>query len=268
MKIEKLSENQIRCTLSKSDLAEHHVRLQELAYGTERAKALFRDMMQKASDDVGFEVGDIPLMIEAIPINPDCLILIITKVENPEELDTRFSRFTKGIEEDYDDENDDEDDDEVGYTDSSYVESAAASIFDVLGNIVENLEAVRNASSESGQFRSLSSSAPRAADTNNDKNYDIYRIFVFLSLNNVTAAAAQLSTLYKGENTLFKNPSDSKYYLILNQSGHTPDEFNLVCNTLSEYGTKVKTTYAMPYYMAEHFTPIVKRTALQTLAKL
>ena len=82
MKIEKLNENQIRCTLSKADLEDHNIRLTELAYGTDRAKALFRDMMQKASDDVGFEVGDIPLMIEAIPVNPDCLVLIVTKVES------------------------------------------------------------------------------------------------------------------------------------------------------------------------------------------
>ena len=36
--------------------------------------------------ELGFEVNDIPLMIEAIPVSPDCLILIITKVEDPEEM--------------------------------------------------------------------------------------------------------------------------------------------------------------------------------------
>ena len=50
--------------------------------------------MQQASYEVGFEADDIPLMIEAIPISSDCIVLIITKVENPEELDTRFSKFS------------------------------------------------------------------------------------------------------------------------------------------------------------------------------
>jgi adapter protein MecA 1/2 len=267
MKIEKLNENQIRCTLNKSDLAEHNVRLQELAYGTDRAKALFRDMMQKASDDVGFEVGDIPLMIEAIPVNPDCLVLIITKVEDPEELDTRFSRFTKDSE-DEDEEDDDElDEDDFSESDSGDGELDSSSIFDVLGNIVENLEAARNASSDKSDFRPLSSIA-KASKEAAENEYDIYRIFVFVSLSNVTEAAAQLKDIYHGENTLFKNPTDSKYYLILNQSEHTPEEFNLVCNTLSEFGSKIKTSYAMPYHIAEHFTPIVKQTALQTLATL
>ena len=94
MKIEKLNENQIRCTLTHADLAARHLKLSELAYGTEKAKSLFRDMMQQASFDFGFEAENIPLMIEAIPSSSDSIVLIITKVEDPEELDTRFSKFT------------------------------------------------------------------------------------------------------------------------------------------------------------------------------
>ena len=45
MKIEKVNENQIRCTLTREDLAERQIKLSELAYGTEKAKMLFRDMM-------------------------------------------------------------------------------------------------------------------------------------------------------------------------------------------------------------------------------
>ena len=67
--------------------------MSELAYGTEKAKTLFRDMMQQANFEFGFEADNIPLMIEAIPVTPDSIILIITKVEDPEELDTRFSKF-------------------------------------------------------------------------------------------------------------------------------------------------------------------------------
>ena len=93
MKIEKINENQIRCTLTKEDLDSHQIRISELAYGTEKAKKLFRDMMQQAQIQFGFEADNIPLMIEAIPVSPESIILIITKVEDPEELDTRFSKF-------------------------------------------------------------------------------------------------------------------------------------------------------------------------------
>ena len=96
MRIEKLNDNQIRCTLTRDDLATRQIKLSELAYGTEKAKELFRDMMQQASVDFGFEADNIPLMIEAIPLPNECIVLIITKVEDPEELDTRFSKFAPG----------------------------------------------------------------------------------------------------------------------------------------------------------------------------
>ncbi len=67
--------------------------LGELAYGSEKAKRLFREMIQKASSEVGFDAEDIPLMVEAIPLSNESIMLIITKIEDPEELDTRFSKF-------------------------------------------------------------------------------------------------------------------------------------------------------------------------------
>ena len=47
MKLEKLNDNQIRCTLTKADLADRQIKLSELAYGSEKAKSLFQDMMQQ-----------------------------------------------------------------------------------------------------------------------------------------------------------------------------------------------------------------------------
>lgn len=90
MKIEKLSDNQIRCIITRADLAERQLQLSELAYGTEKRDHFSTDMMQQAAQEFGFEAENMPLMIEAIPSSSDSIVLIITKVEDPEELDTRF----------------------------------------------------------------------------------------------------------------------------------------------------------------------------------
>lgn len=60
MKIEKISDNQIRFTLTGEDLAARQIKLSELAYGTEKARNLFREMMQQAASQVGFEADNIP----------------------------------------------------------------------------------------------------------------------------------------------------------------------------------------------------------------
>ena len=94
MKIERINDSQIRCTLSNFDLSERNLNLSELAYGTEKARRLFREMVQKAYDEVGFDAEDIPLMVEAIPLSNESIMLVITKVDDPEEVDTRFSKFS------------------------------------------------------------------------------------------------------------------------------------------------------------------------------
>ncbi len=99
MKIERINENQIRCTLTSFDLSIRNLNIGELAYGSEKAKKLFREMIKQAEAEVGFDAEDIPLMVEAIPLSGESIMLVITKIEDPEELDTRFSRFSPASEE-------------------------------------------------------------------------------------------------------------------------------------------------------------------------
>lgn len=93
MKIEKINNNQIKCVLSKSDLTSRQIKVSELAYGTDKAQELFKDMMMQASDQFGFEANDTPLMIEAVPLSSDSIMLIITKVDNPDDIEDKFANL-------------------------------------------------------------------------------------------------------------------------------------------------------------------------------
>ena len=55
MKIEKVNDNQIRCTLTREDLEDRHIKISELAYGSAKAKSLFKDMVEQANYEFGFE---------------------------------------------------------------------------------------------------------------------------------------------------------------------------------------------------------------------
>lgn len=277
MKLERLSENQIRCTLNKEDLADRELMLNELAYGTDKAKELFRDMMEQAADELGFEVNDIPLMIEAIPVSPDCLILIITKVDDPEELNTRFSRFSKYANIEIDDDNDDSDSDDD--EDTGFI-SSPESLLETISDIVENIEQVKK-QTESGKnpnFVPLSAairenSNKKKSDKNKDKKKEQakiagYRIFSFQNINDISKAAAMVAPIYKDANSLYKSPFDNHYYLIVNNQSDNIENYQRACNLLSEYGTKVKANYAMPYYFSEHFKLIIKDDAIRTLASI
>lgn len=261
MKIEKISDNQIRCTLSKKDLLERELRISELAYGTEKAKALFRDMIQQASYEFGFEADDIPLMIEAIPVSPESLILVITKVEDPEELDTRFSRFSP--------EQADEDDVSDEEEDTAYADEILH-CFDQLNELIEGAE--EESDTGSGDFIPLPEALGQKKKQDIEElkpiavQTDLTKVFSFRSLAEIIRLSAHIVYSYNGINTVYKNPVNGTYYLVINKSEHTPEEFNKICNIISEYGSAERATYASPAYYAEHFELIIKDNAIQRLS--
>ncbi|OON95289.1 MAG: competence protein [Epulopiscium sp. Nele67-Bin005] len=95
MKIEKISESQIRITLNHADLSNRNIKITELAYGSAKAQALFKDMMSKAYEDFGFETNNVPLMIEAVPLSLDSIMIVVTKVDDPDELDEKLESLSE-----------------------------------------------------------------------------------------------------------------------------------------------------------------------------
>ena len=263
MKIEKVNDHQIRCTLTKADLADRQLKLSELAYGTEKAKDLFRDMMQQANLKFGFEAEDIPLMIEAIPLSGDCIVLIITKVEDPEELDTRFSKFAPSLQ-DLDDiledtlndlgENADEILDLFRKVQNSHLSKP-------LDTVVSDSELLHPETSETTPESTQKIQSPEIPS-------NMIKMVSFSELDSISSLSGMLHAFYNGENSLYKNPEDGTYYLVISQSDHTPEDFNRLCNILSEHGHIERYTKAREAYMQEHFKVLVKDHAIRALSEM
>ncbi len=262
MKIEKLSERQIRCTLNRDDLVDRELRISELAYGSEKAKALFRDMMQQANYEFGFEAEDIPLMIEAIPVSPECLILVITKVEDPDELDTRFSKFSPSTEDDSDDSYDDDEDDSYADEIINCFEQISDLLDDTIADDKEEFIPLAEVLQEKENNKESEDKKSVSYQTN------LLKIYSFASLNEVIQLSRIIASYYAGVNSLYKNPVSNIYYLVISKTEHTPEDFNKICNIISEYGKVERSTYASQYYYQEHYEVIVKDNAIQILSDM
>ena len=249
MKIEKVNDNQIRCTLTREDLDSRHMKLSELAYGTEKAKMLFRELMQQASYQFGFNADDIPLMIEAVPISSDAILLIVTKVEYPEELDTRFSRFSE-----------DQDDTDESYDEIDLTRNGSASANDIIKLFRQAKEAVAAAGKAAEQGG--------IPGSERDIPVDITKMFVFHNMDVLFRLTHILTPFYHGKNYLYKNPKTGEYYLVVSKSQHTPEEFNKVCNILTEYGSQDHFSVGSQAYFEEHYQLLIPENALEVLSKV
>ena len=82
MKIERISENQLKLTLTKDDLKERDIKLEDLITPSEKTQKLFRDIMEQALDEEDFVSENTPLMVEAVPMGTEGIMIIVTKVNN------------------------------------------------------------------------------------------------------------------------------------------------------------------------------------------
>lgn len=255
MKIEKINDNQIRCTLDRSDLLSREIKISELAYGTEKAKTLFHDMIEQASHDFGFEAEEAPLMIEAIPVSSECIVLIITKVDDPEELDTRFSKFATAI----DDEPDEEDED------NDFILDEVFSLFDMESPKSEK------SSSDSDNFIPMSETVPditKGKSSGNDTPaVELTRIFSFDSWDRASEAALQIGDNFKGTSALYKNTKNDIYYLTLHAAPTSDTGFFMACNVCSEYGNKENFNSGSMGYLNEHCDIIIAHDAINILCR-
>lgn len=252
MKIERLNENQIRCTLSKEDLESRHMKVSELVYGTEKAKSLFREMMRFASYKFGFEAEDIPLMVEAVPVSSDSIVLIVTKVTYPDELDARYSTFSDEDEEDEDYEDEDVSMDMVG--DIPIPEPSVGAANDILRMMHQDSEDV---------FSSERDALPRGVEIPEQ----LTRIYEFSSLSDLMEVAPMLSHVDLGRNDLYRT-SQRTYLLIISMDKTAPAVFNRVCNILSEYGSLREIYAGTDGYIREHCKEVCTGSALSRLAEI
>ena len=233
MKIEKISNSQIRCILTGEDLASRQLRLSELAYGSEKARALFRDMMEQAAIQCGFDAENYPLMIEAIPLGSDSIVLIVTKVDNPDELDTRFSNFAPSVQKD-----------------ALPAQEPPSPLAQLLNSLKESSNGAPGPAGASG--------AKTPDETMKERREALLtsRVYSFETMADVIRAAKVLSSAYSGRSSLYRDEKTGTLYLLLRMSG------------LEEVGAMQSTLAALSEYgHLENWSPTALPFAVQMLSR-
>lgn len=258
MRIEKIDDNQIRCTLTNEDLAARQIRLSELAYGTDKARVLFRDMLQQARTECGFSADGVPLLIEAVPLPSEALVLIITKVSSPDELDTRFSSFGPSVE-----------------IPSLNEEGREPTTVEKL------IRAIRGSlSSDDSQEKGTAASAPAPQGSGAFPTREDYarmqeqllmnRLFVFRSMSDAILAVRQAGTDTSSvESDLLYDEDAGLYYLFISMNSmEQVGAMQKLFVALSEYGNPEAAAYARRQQLLEHCRIIIARNALSELAQI
>jgi adapter protein MecA 1/2 len=230
MRIEKINNNQIKCVLDKEELLSRHINVSELAYGSDKAQELFKDMMQKASYEFGFESGAAPLMIEAVPLSSEGIMLIITKVDNPDELDEKYNglsipsakTFKKKEEE---------------ITHDSHLDEVLSE-----DHIEEPVV--------------------------DEERISAFFVYGFNGIDDISHAVKTIHDYPFNKSRVYKTDSSNKYLLSIEAEAIVKADCKVVRGLLSEYGEAVHCRKNKLNYFDEHYEVVVKEDAIDKLCRL
>ena len=110
--------------------------------------------------------------------------------------------------------------------------------------------------------------APEEVEAPKTINLDYTRVFRFKNIDRVIDAALALNMFYDGPNSLYKGNGEYPYTLILHKDDHSAEDFNKVCNIISEFSKNSACTPAAEAHLREHDQCVFDGNALQALATL
>ena len=241
MKIERIDDNSIKCTLSSTDLSARDLNLRDMTYGSQAAKRLFNEMMQKAKEEVGFSIENTPLMIEAVPLQGGAVQLIISKVDDPEELDTRFSKFST-----------------ASSGQNGWISELATQILEGAHGLMKQLKETEDNSDEEME-------SSQTENRQQGKKEEGLRLYRFQTLDRVIDAAKAVYGMDLGKNSLYKDLDKKDFYLSVHSKNEDMETLNRVANLLLEYGERLHGNVASEAYYQEHMECLIPNSALEKL---
>lgn len=258
MVFEKLNDNQIKCVLDKEDLFSRKINIKDLFYGSPETEQLFKEVVSKAQVNFDFNTQKFPISIDAIPLPNDTLVIIITIVEDPEEIDSRFSRFTP-------DPNAASDKLFSSKADTSAGHEDIFSFFNNIANQISN--SPKDSPEDSNLFDSVKndfSSFDSAIAKDPDGTMLI--IFKFENIDKIIELSNMLIKIYNDNNSLYK--LGTSYYLFVYNTEHNEETFFKICDLISEYGNPVINSPTTSEHILEHAELIIADTAIQELSQI
>ena len=231
MKIEKLNDKQIKVLLDKNDLEERDLQISELAYGSEKAQNLFKEMITVANEQFGFTLESGHIAVEATPLSIDSIVLVLTQLsDDSDDLSDRLS-LLKGLKE-------------------------------LFKHVAEQPPEVLDELEEAIDLNDLEETIP--LNKNKQEPPKLAYIYKFKNLDTIFDLSSQITNYYEGNSQLFKYQKE--YYLCLNPENTKNASYAL--NITGEFGERVQLSALAEDFFMEHGEIIVKENVFKTFSAI
>jgi len=248
MKFKKIDQYTVRCVLTEDDMIENDIELEDFFHNREKVHNLLEVIMDKAKNEVGYELNEDVLSMQIMPLPKNGLAITISGKNDNDVIDII------GKANDLASVSGDELEDELEDSDNNSVLRNTESLNDL--GLIDTQELIKKAAQKN----------EKAIDNTILKNG--IKIFRFASLNEIEAFCKTMQSPKYVLSHLYKNNSQNCYYLVIEQGRFTSKTFNMVCAMAVEFGDLISHQSLTMVFIREHYELFISKNAIATMRKI
>jgi len=248
MKFKMIDQYTVRCVLTEDDMIENDIELEDFFHNREKVHNLLEVIMDKAKNEVGYELNEDVLSMQIMPLPKNGLAITISGKNDNDVIDII------GKANDLASVSGDELEDELEDSDNNSVLRDTESLNDL--GLIDTQELIKKAAQKN----------EKAIDNTILKNG--IKIFRFASLNEIEAFCKTMQSPKYVLSHLYKNNSQNCYYLVIEQGRFTSKTFNMVCAMAVEFGDLISHQSLTMVFIREHYELFISKNAIATMRKI
>ncbi len=231
MKIEKINDTKIRCTLTGDDLDAMNIKLTDLILKKDKSRALFDDILEAAFIEYNFKPGDSPMMIEALPGDDNSVVLTFTIVDSTLNQNNPLANLLGN--------------------DSSNSND--------LGGLIGSEKRITS------EVKKTKSHTTTITDARVDGGSNIYS---FKTIDEVMDAIGVIKEDFIGKSNLHFDKSNKLYILTIFNDQLSDENYNKICNTLCEFSVLEICNPLSLAYLTEYCQLVVANNAVEIISQI
>ena len=264
MIFKRVDDTTIRCMVSKEDLEEYDISLEDFFKDVHKSRSFIQLIVERAKEEADFETHSDALSVQVMVIPPDSIAITLSE-ENVIPDISRIANDFKDLASDIDEFGlGNPLDDLMSKEESKNFDNFLKSLENVIKNEIEenkkSSKGIKEIKENTKEKRHV-----RDASTAGEEYLRILRFNSFDDAENFAKAA------YTGKNIksrLYRAEKGNICYLVIEKGRNSLSTFNHICDIAQEFAVSEKYCMNRAVYIREHCECLIKEKAIERLALL
>ncbi|MCI8562606.1 MAG: adaptor protein MecA [Lachnospiraceae bacterium] len=249
MEFERIGKNTVQCHMTVEEMNDYGLRIEDFFTNQEKSRNFLEQLVERAEEEIGYEVetGMISMQLMRMPDDS----LVITFSDKGEDGLHNMLNQLQNL---------------AGMLDEGTAESIVDAMSKEVGETSEEIYDEENLQ-EAGENTQRTYPKRREAKQQGKrrKNTVSSRVYRFEGLDMLENFACTLQIGKNISSRLYKNKAGGEWYLLVKKGKLKLDEYQVICQQLSEYGMLCVKQPFMEQYCKEHYDCVIGKQALRVI---